>query len=137
MKQNNARMLRRKLIFVMLTIIVLFTPLLTGCRGSKIDSAELAAVNYAPTIIDLWPVSTPGEQGLDPSLVAELYYNASQLPTIYSLLVFKDGYLVAEDYFHGGSPTRQSKIQSVAKSITSALVVLLLKRAASKAWTRR
>jgi len=122
MKQNNARMLRRKLIFVMLTIIVLFTPLLTGCRGSKIDSAELAAVNYTPTTTDIWPVSTPGEQGLDPNLVAELYYNASQLPTIYSLLVFKDGYLVAEDYFHGGSPTRQSKIQSVTKSITSALV---------------
>ena len=70
----------------------------------------------------MWPVSTPEEQGLDPDLVAEMYYNASQMENIYSLLVFKNGYLVAEDYYHIGRPDYQTNIHSVTKSITSALV---------------
>jgi CubicO group peptidase (beta-lactamase class C family) len=102
------------LVGVMLLVVVL-----SACGPS---SAELAAVDYTPITTEIWPVSSPEEQGLDPDLVAELYYDAAQLPTVYSLLVFKDGYLVAEDYFNGGSPDQQSKIQSVTKSITSALV---------------
>jgi CubicO group peptidase (beta-lactamase class C family) len=59
-------------------------------------------------------------------LMAELYYNASQMENIYSLLVFKNGYLVAEDYFNDGSPTQQVNIHCVTKSINSALVGLAL-----------
>jgi len=55
-------------------------------------------------------------------LVAELYYNASQLETAYSLLVFKNGHMVAEDYFNVGKPDVQVNIHSVTKSINSALV---------------
>ncbi|MCB0912953.1 MAG: serine hydrolase, partial [Propionibacteriaceae bacterium] len=75
-----------------------------------------------------WPVSTPQQQGLDPDAVATLYYNAARLETIYSLIVFKNGHLVAEDYFHGGSPDLQVNIHSVTKSITSALVGLALEQ---------
>ncbi len=64
--------------------------------------------------------------GLDAELVAELYFNASQLETPYSLLVFKNGYLIAEDYFNNGRPDLQVNIQSVTKSITSAVVGLAL-----------
>jgi CubicO group peptidase (beta-lactamase class C family) len=83
-------------------------------------------VDYTPISLDEWPVSTPEEQGLDPRLMAELYYNASKLESIYSLLVFKNGYLVAEDYFHIGKPDLQVNIHSVTKSINSALVGLAL-----------
>ncbi|MFN2282438.1 MAG: serine hydrolase domain-containing protein [Anaerolineales bacterium] len=110
-----------KLFLLILRLSLLLSVLLVGCGGSP--SAEvLETVDYAPITTDIWPVSTPEEQGLDPNLVAELYNNAEQLPTVYSLLVFKNGYLIAEDYFNGGSPDRQSKVQSVTKSITSALV---------------
>ena len=94
---------------------------LTACSSGP-SADELAAVDYTPITTDLWPVSTPEAQGLDPDLVAELYFNASQLETAYSLLTFKNGYLVAEDYFHIGHPKRQFNIHSVTKSITSALV---------------
>ena len=33
-----------------------------------------------------------------------------RMESIYSLLVFKNGHLVAEDYFNGGSPTQQVNI---------------------------
>ena len=109
-------------VMIFLIILLMITPILAGCSNPKPSREELAAVDYMPITQDLWPVSTPEEQGLDPDLVAELYFKADLLPTVYSLLVFKNGYLVAEDYFNGGGPSRQSKIQSVTKSITSALV---------------
>jgi len=113
---------KKQTTLVILAIMLLTISVLTSCKNSNVAPSELAAVNYTSITTDVWPVSSPEEQGLDPDLVAELYANARHLPTIYSLLVFKDGYLVAEDYFNGGSPDRQSKIQSVTKSITSALV---------------
>jgi CubicO group peptidase (beta-lactamase class C family) len=59
-------------------------------------------------------------------LVAELYLNAAELETIYSLLVVKDGELIAEDYFNVGSVEQKALLQSVAKSFTSALVGIAL-----------
>lgn len=103
--------------------LILVLSILVGCGPS---TQELAAVDYAPLPGDDWQVSTPAEQGLDPELVAQLYYNASRLETIYSLLLFKNGYLIAEDYFHTGSAEQQVNIQSVTKSITSALVGIAL-----------
>jgi CubicO group peptidase (beta-lactamase class C family) len=110
----------RQATFTLFTSAILILSFMVGCGGPSV--AELATVDYTPISRDLWPVSTPEEQDPDPELVAELYYNTSQLETIYSLLVLKNGYLVAEDYFNGGAPDKQSKIQSVTKSITSALV---------------
>jgi CubicO group peptidase (beta-lactamase class C family) len=110
----------RYLAFTIFTILLM----LVGCGPS---AAELEAIDYTPQSGDKWEVSTPEEQGLDSELVAELYYNASQMENIYSLLVFKNGFLVAEDYFNGGSADQQVNIHSVTKSINSALVGLALK----------
>ena len=54
--------------------------------------------------------------------MAELYYDASQMDTLYSVLVIKDGYLIAEEYFNGGSIDKKTLLQSVSKSYLSALV---------------
>jgi len=116
-KQHNSLLQVVSMIMILLVLV--------GCGPSK---AELATFDYAPISRDEWPVSTPEEQGLDPELVAELYYNASQLETIYSLLVFKNGYLVAEDYFNIGKPDLQINIHSVTKSINSALVGIALEQ---------
>ena len=93
---------------------------LSACVPSDED---LRAVIYTPSSLgDGWEISTPEAEGLDPMLVAELFYNAARLDTIYSLLVVKDGLLVAENYFHEGAIDRKDRIQSVTKSFTSALV---------------
>ena len=111
--------------FFFFTSAILILALLAGCGPSPED---LAAVDYTPQPGDDWEVSTPAEQGLDPMLVGEMYLNAADLDTIYSLLVIKNGYLIAEDYFHEGSPDQKDRLQSVTKSVTSALVGIALEQ---------
>jgi len=93
---------------------------------------DLEAVDYTPLPGDDWEVSTNEEQGLDPMLVAELYLDASGLETIYSLLVIKNGYLIAEKYFNKGSVDQLSKLASVTKSYTSALLGIALEKGCLK-----
>ncbi len=109
-----------------LLLSLLASSTLAGCGGPSPE--ELESVGYSPLVVGDWRVSAPEEQGLDPLLVAELYYNAQQLETLYGLLVVKNGYLVAEKYFHGKSVDQLSSRASVTKSITSALVGIALEQ---------
>ena len=106
--------------------VLLILSMLVGCSLGGPSTEDLLAVEYAPVSRDDWEVSTPAEQGLDPMLVANLYYNAEKLETIYSLLVVKNGRLIAEDYFNEGSIDELGKRASVTKSYTSALVGIAL-----------
>jgi CubicO group peptidase (beta-lactamase class C family) len=108
---------------LIIAIVLLFMLALLGC-GPSIE--DLLAVDYTPLPGDDWEASTPAEQGLDPMLVARVYYNAAELETLYSLLVIRNGYLIAEDYFNEGSVHQKDRLQSVTKSYTSALVGIAL-----------
>ncbi|MEJ2209434.1 MAG: serine hydrolase [Anaerolineae bacterium] len=110
----------------LLILSILGSSILVGCGGPSAE--ELEAVDYTPLPGDDWQVSTPAEQGLDPLLVAQLYSDASELERLYGLLVVKDGHLIAEKYFHEGSIEQKARIQSVTKSVTSALVGIALER---------
>jgi CubicO group peptidase (beta-lactamase class C family) len=114
---------RRQLSFLLFTNVILILSMLVGCGPSTED---LEAVDYTTLPGDDWQVSTPAEQGLDPMLLEELYHNASELETLYGLLVIKDGYLIAEDYFNEGAVDRKNQLQSATKSYTSALVGIAL-----------
>jgi CubicO group peptidase (beta-lactamase class C family) len=92
------------------------------------SAEELRAVRYTPLPGDDWAVSTPREEGLDPTLVAELYLDAAKLWNLYGLLVIKNGRIIGEGYFNGGAVDRKNKLQSVTKSYTSALVGVALDR---------
>jgi len=85
-------------------------------------SEELAQIDYTPANGLDWKTSSPSEQGVDPTLVAELYQDAGNMENIYGLLLIKNGYLIAENYFNQGSITQKARLQSVTKSVTSALV---------------
>lgn len=52
---------------------VLVAVSLSGCLPSAED---LQSIDYTPIVGGDWAVSTPEAQGLDPMLVATLYYNA-------------------------------------------------------------
>jgi CubicO group peptidase (beta-lactamase class C family) len=114
--------------FLLFGSVVLALSTLVGCVPNGPNTEDLLAVEYAPVSRDDWEVSTPTEQGLDPMLVTKLYYNAAELETIYSLLVVKNGYLIAEDYFNEGSVDQKDRLQSVTKSFTSALVGIALEQ---------
>lgn len=75
----------RKLVWAYLAalVVIIFTASIAGCGPS---AGDLAAVDYTPLVRDDWEVSTPEEQGLDPMLVARMYYNVARHETIYSLL---------------------------------------------------
>jgi CubicO group peptidase (beta-lactamase class C family) len=120
-KESGKKLLRT--CFPVFTITILAVSLLAGCGPS---AGGLADVDYTPLLRDDWKVSTPEAQGLDPMLVAEMYYNAEKLETIYSLLVIKNDHLVAEKYFNEGSVDQKDRLQSVTKSYTSALVGIAL-----------
>jgi len=98
-------------------------PLLAGCTAS---AAEIASVDYIPLPGNDWEVSTPADQGLDPDLLARAYLNAQDLDTIYSLLVVKNGKLIAEKYFNDGALENKTLMQSASKSYISALIGLAL-----------
>jgi CubicO group peptidase (beta-lactamase class C family) len=125
MIEKSVRKLLR-VYFLTFAIITIVVSLLAGCGGPS--AGDLAAIDYTPLVREDWEVSTPEEQGLDPDLVARMYYDASEIETIYSLLVIKNGYLVAEDYFNAGSIDELGKRASVTKSYTSALVGIALDR---------
>lgn len=57
-----------------------------------------------------------------------LYKDAAELKNLYSLLIVKNGYLVAKSYFNWKTANQSSKIQSVTKSFTLALAGIALEK---------
>jgi CubicO group peptidase (beta-lactamase class C family) len=82
---------------------------------------------YRPLQMDDWENSTPTEQELDPDLILTLYTEAETLSNIYSLLIVKNNYLVAERYFNDKTVFSSHKIASVTKSYVSALTGIALR----------
>ena len=78
------------------------------------------------TIRDNQVVIVAGETGSGKStvtdLVARFYQNAGELETLYGLLIVKNGYLIAEDYFNGSSAGENLNSHSATNGITSGLV---------------
>ena len=78
-----------------------------------------------------WSISTPEEQGLDAQKLAGLVESIRKgelCPELHALLVVRHGYLVVEEYFNGWAADRVHTLQSVTKSVTSALVGIALAR---------
>lgn len=138
MENRNKYLLTRALsLFLLISCAVLLLTLLPGCDPSaehlnepnenganEAEEAEKAA--YIPLSRDDWEVSTPEAQGLDPDMIEDLYAEAKELDTLYALLVVKDGYLIAEEYFNEASADQETLLQSVSKSYLTALVKLAL-----------
>jgi CubicO group peptidase (beta-lactamase class C family) len=76
-----------------------------------------------------WKTSTPAEQGLNAATIAMMDAHArTVLPHIRSLLIARHGYLVFEEYYNGGRRDELQNIQSMTKSVTSALVGIAIKQ---------
>jgi len=115
---NKIRVRKHRRLLLPFISMVLILLILAGCGSCKWN---LDLIDYKPLSAGDWTVSTPEEQGLDPMLVAELYFNAAKVETLQALLVIKNGYLIAEAYFNGGAIDQLTRIQSATKSYTSAL----------------
>jgi len=88
--------------------------LATGYEWPESDRA------YWPTTS--WRSAPPEQHGLDLNKLAIANNIAEEDPFFRSLLVVSDGYLVFENYYHGGAQDQKTEVWSVTKSFTSALV---------------
>ena len=107
-----------------ITITILFIILFSVPSCKKIDNS----LDYEPVVRnDGWLISTPSEQGMDPDKFNNVYEEAEIISNIYSLLVVKNGYLIAEKYFNGSSINRATPTASVTKSYISALAGIAIR----------
>ena len=68
-----------------------------------------------------WKISTPNEQGFDVEQLNIALTEAENRPSIYSVLVIRNGYIVAERYYRGYNENSSFNIRSVSKSYLSAI----------------
>jgi len=110
-------------------VLAALLSLVTACGGSSGSGDSPGGVpDYTPTAAnDGWQIATPAGQGVDEAVLDTAYGEAQQLPNLYSLLVVRNGYLVAEAYFNGAHRNQPFDVASVTKSITSALTGIALR----------
>jgi CubicO group peptidase (beta-lactamase class C family) len=81
-------------------IFLLLTFSLSSCL--KEDEIKIPFISYTPqTLNDGWEISDPSQENIDPSGLSEIYRNFHENEEIWqvrSLLVFRNGKLIAESY---------------------------------------
>lgn len=117
--RKGQRDLRRLFFFLILSGLLCCAP-----RQAEEEDSD----NYQPLALADWNISTPEAQGLDPGRVLAAYRKANSLSNIYSLLIVKNGFLVAEKYFHGQAHNIPNPTASVTKSIVSCLAGIALRK---------
>lgn len=103
-------------------------PLLVALAGAILAGACNPASDAAGEADPVRRCALPAPLGLAPGTVASAYREAAGLRALTSLLVWKDGVLAAEGYWHGGAPHEDVNIKSASKSVLSALVGIALAR---------
>lgn len=71
---------------------------------------------------DGWQISIPEEQGFNIKNLKIAFEKASTFPFMYSTLIIRNGYLVAEKYFNEANVYQTRDIASATKSYLSALI---------------
>ena len=107
-----------------LSFLVMITTLLYySCTKNEEES-----YSWQPVVMnDGLKVSVAAEQGLDPITIDNTYKEAKNLDNLYSLLILKNGYLIAEKYFNGVTVNDAAQTASVTKSIVSALAGIAIR----------
>lgn len=95
-------------------LLVFFASVSSSCRKSDVD-------------FDFeWTVSSPAAEGLDPGMIDSAFIKVRELGFVDALLIFRNGKLVAEDYYNGYHAGKGHQIWSCTKSFMSALVGIAL-----------
>jgi CubicO group peptidase (beta-lactamase class C family) len=109
--------------------------LLAAACSSPTDRQPTATSQQAsvgPIHRDYWPTNgwrtaPPKAEGMDPAVLATIAGSVSSVyPQVRSVLVVRHGYLVYEHYWQGVTAANGDDIQSVTKSVVSALVGIAL-----------
>jgi CubicO group peptidase (beta-lactamase class C family) len=83
----------------------------------------VVSLAQAPWPTQGWPTSTPEEQGIDSDKLADaIEFILHENLHAHSLLVIRNGFIVADAYFYPYTPDTRHDLASVTKSITSTLI---------------
>lgn len=106
--------------------------LMSICAGCLVDpEIKVPFTGAVPEVADDgWEISTPEAEGLDPAQIERVYeqfYSEERFPSLRSLLVVRNGKLVADGYSRDSRDReRFHNTQSVTKSVTSLLMGIAL-----------
>jgi len=100
-------------------IVIALVGLLSACEG---DRGADDSGRY------VWKRSTPEAQGMDGGLLDLAFAQARAKGYVDSLLVIRNGAIVAEEYYNGYDPSRPHNVMSVSKSFLSAAAGIALQR---------
>ena len=84
--------------------------------------AEPVVVAVPPDLSLPLVTTTPAEAGFDPQMLLNAFTAADDVDRLQSLLVVRDGRLVAEEYFDGNRADSLNDVRSATKSVVSLLV---------------
>jgi CubicO group peptidase (beta-lactamase class C family) len=91
--------------------------------------ATVVPIRAAPPVMwptTSWQTSTPEEQGMDSAALADFVEKAPTVGAIDSVMVVRNGYVVAEVYWHPFQSGMKRELMSASKSVISALVGIAL-----------
>ncbi len=86
----------------------------------------VATTAFAQPKAPAWEVERPDAFGLDSTALEQAFAHAASLTPLNSLLIARQGTLVAEQYFGGMTARRKVNIKSASKSVLSALIGIAL-----------
>jgi hypothetical protein len=123
------------LTFALLAII------LTSCRDTSAIETGMPARVVFPTAEATgaqaywptagWRTSSPEEQGMDPALLGHMFEAIEDKSLdVHSVVVVRNGYIVAEEYYPPYQQDTKHVLYSVTKSVTSALVGIAIEEGA-------
>lgn len=90
---------------------------------SNYSSSSRSRATYWPT--EGWKTTTPEAQGIDSATIADTF-QAFQNRNVHSIVIVRNGYLIAEAYNENTQANEPQDMRSVAKGITSALAGIAL-----------
>jgi CubicO group peptidase (beta-lactamase class C family) len=112
-----------KRINVFFNVLVIFLISFVGCKRNQ--EPEISIVPLARN--DGWEISSPEAQGMSSEILLKAYEKAAERNYMYSLLVVRNGLLLAENYFNGATAGQAKYIASATKSFLSALIGIALR----------
>ena len=107
---------RSKILNYCLLITLLVLP---NCHKNPTESGTDSAYN--------WELSKPDAQGMDSEILNAALVEAKNRTFIDGLVIIKNGYLIAEEYYNGYSKNSAHNVMSVSKSFLSALAGIALR----------
>jgi len=103
-----------KKLYYFLVLLLLFS---SQCKK---DISGISSIQFN------WEKSTPEQQGFNPQVLDSAFIQANHDGFVDALLIVRNGYLVAEQYYNGYNENTPHNVMSVSKSFLSAITGLAL-----------